>query len=162
MNAYSCMRFKMDEEEKLICEEEDGDEEPTSRDNNQNERGTMDKKQKDMTNVRRKNFKFTVVGNRLDAVEETCELADDSDADGNKVNAMRKTRSYDLLNNLPDEYSDPEVPDADRYDDDDLNSYESDFMEEMMAIHNQMVRRTQIASGNVLRYRLWNRKNVVI
>ena len=109
---------------------------------------------------RKRMFQFTMCcqvnteGDReLDSVEESsCEVTDQNsrdEADGNKVYTMRTTRSYDVLNSIPDAYtSDPEIPYADAgVDDDDLDSYESDFMEEMMAIHSQMVRRTQAKSG---------------
>ena len=111
------------------------------------------------TPKRKRTFQFTLCcqvnteGDRgLDSLEESCDLTADNtrdEPDGNKVYTMRTTRSYDVLNSIPDAYSsDPEIPYADAgVDDDDLDSYESDFMEEMMEIHSQMVRRTQAKSG---------------
>ena len=107
---------------------------------------------------RKRTFQFTLCcqvnteGDRgLVSPEEPCELPDNTrdEPDGNKMYTMRTTRSYDVLNSIPDAYSsDPEIPFADAgVGDDDLDSYESDFMEEMMAIHSQMVRRTQAKSG---------------
>ena len=68
MNAYSCMRFKMDDEEHIICDEDESlSDDQTETDSNDNEWGrlaqtttiapTMDKSQKDIKNVQRKIYK---------------------------------------------------------------------------------------------------------
>ena len=72
MNAYSCMRFRMHDEEHIICDEEENlSDDQTDRDGNENEWGrlaqttttTMDKSQKDIKNVQRKIYK--VVSDQL-------------------------------------------------------------------------------------------------
>ena len=66
MNAYSCMRFRMDDEEHIMCDEDENlTDDQTDRDSNENEWGrlvqttttTMDKSQKDIKNVQRKIYK---------------------------------------------------------------------------------------------------------
>ena len=126
---------------------------------------TMDKMEKDVKNVQRKSHTKinNPEGTRLDVVEEMSENPDEAEnpletdhaPDGNKVYRMKITRSFDDLDSAPEDCRfdlDSSMVDSTAAEttDDDLESYESDFMEEMLAIHSQMVRRTQGISGNVV------------